>query len=85
MEIIWITFIIFANVFAYIRKSILAHHGYKVAWLIIWGDWGNFMKLIEENKSSAKRRVLFAINMAPFFLFAIGVIVAFLDLFVVTS
>ena len=79
MEIIWITLIILANIFIYIRKIILVCHGYKVAWLVVWGDGGNLMNLIETNKSRAKRKLLFAINIAPCLFFMIGIIVAIVD------
>ena len=79
MELIWISLIILANVFVYVRKIILFRHGYKVAWFIIWGDWDNFMNIVDADNPPAKRRLLFVINIAPLLLFIMGVIVAILD------
>ncbi len=79
MEIIWINLIILANVFVYIRKIILVRCGYKVAWFVVWGDWGKFVKLIETNQSSGRRKLLFAINVAPFLFLVMGILLAIID------
>jgi len=79
MELIWISLVILTNVFLYIRKIILTRHGYKVAWFVVWGDWGKFVKLIETNRSSARRKLLFAINIAPSLLFIMAILFAILD------
>ena len=79
MEFIWITLIILANVFVYIRKIMLARRGYKVAWFVVWGDWGKFVSLIETNRSSARRKLLFAINVAPLLFFVMGILLAIID------
>lgn len=79
MELIWIALIILANVFVYIRKIMLIRRGYKVAWFVVWGDWGKFVKLIETNNSSVRRKLLFAINIAPSLLFVMGILLAIYD------
>jgi len=79
MEIIWINLIILANVFVYIRKIMLVRRGYKVAWFVVWSDWGKFVKLIETNRSSARRKLLFAINIAPCLLLVMGILLAIID------
>ena len=79
MELIWITLIILANIFIYIRKIILARHGYKIPWLVVWGEWKKFMDIIEANNSPAERKLLFALNIAPYLLFALGIMIAILD------
>ena len=79
MEKIWITLIILANVFVYIRKVMLSRCGYRVAWFVICGDWANFVNLIQTSKSSIKRKFLFALNICPLTLFIIAIVVAILD------
>jgi hypothetical protein len=79
MEKIWITLIIVANIFVYVRKVMLSRRGYRVAWFVIWGDWSNFIKVIETSESSTNRKLLFAFNISPSVLFIIAILVAILD------
>ena len=79
MEIGWITLILLAKVFVYIRKVILARHGHRIAWFVIWGEWDPFMDIVEASSSPAKKMMLLAVNLAPSLLFAAGLVIAILD------
>jgi len=79
MQLIWISLIILANVFVYLRKIILTQYGYKVSWFVIWGDWGKLMNVIEKNDSRTKRKVLLFVNLAPFIFFIAGILLAIFD------
>jgi len=79
MEIVWITLILVSNAFAFLRKVILARHGHRVSWLVVWGDWNPLMDMVEASSSSIEKKMLLAVNLAPSLLFVAALVIAILD------
>lgn len=74
LDNIWVTSIVLVNVLYFIRKAILAKHGYRWSPFDLFEDWKRMKKVIDEEEDLEKRHLYVRLNRSIPILFVFTIV-----------